>query len=457
MSVVFLDSNINLHGIQNDPLATNYLNTIISSGYLQVITKSTRIQGNSHSLIDHILIKENLHERCHGTIVSDLSDHFINFHQINSSTEKSKQTLHTSRKITLDNMNRFKSLLLGTDWSRVSDSGTVDVAFDEFWREFGQLYELCFPETVCKLNRNIHRLNGYMTAGLLVSRLKKNVLHKTALISPSAENVNKYKAYRNLFNTLMRKSKAKYFEDNLIANVKNPKKTWELLKEATIGSKQSKKTERISVGGIVISDPLQIAEEFNTFFTSIGSSISESVRPTAVDPIDLMPDLPILNGLNLSNIDPNELCDLVKTFETKTSCDLDGISIRLLKHIVHSISIPLAHIFNLSLTSGTFPSKLKTSRTIPIFKSGSPLLCDNYRPISLLSTLSKLLEKFVCKQLVNHLEVNNLLYKHQYGFQHGKSTEQNLIQLTNFIHSALNEKKYAIGVFLDLKKAFDVC
>jgi len=55
----------------------------------------------------------------------------------------------------------------------------------------------------------------------------------------------------------MRKSKAKYFEENLIANVKNPKKTWDLLKEATIGSKQSKKTERISVGGIVISDPFK--------------------------------------------------------------------------------------------------------------------------------------------------------------------------------------------------------
>jgi hypothetical protein len=58
---------------------------------------------------------------------------------------------------------------------------------------------------------------------------------------------------------------------------------------------------------------------------------------------------------------------------------------------------------------------------------------------------------------VAHLEDNNILYEHQYGFQHGKSTEHNLIQLTNFLNSALNEKKYAIGIFLDLKKAFDVC
>ena len=128
-----------------------------------------------------------------------------------------------------------------------------------------------------------------------------------------------------------------------------------------------------------------------------------------------------------------------------------------MKHIITEICVPLAHIFNLSISTGIFPSCLKTSRTVPIFKAGSPLLCDNYRPISLLSTLSKLLEKIVCKQLVNHLDINNLLYEHQYGFQHGKSTEHNLIQLTNFINTALNEKKYAIGIFLDLKKAFDVC
>jgi hypothetical protein len=195
------------------------------------------------------------------------------------------------------------------------------------------------------------------------------------------------------------------------------------------------------VNGEQISDPPQIAEAFNEFFTSVGSKISESVRPTDVDPISLMPDLPHLNNLVLVNIGPNRLCEIIKTFESKSSCDLDGISTKLLKHVISDICSPLAHIFNLSISSGIFPSKLKTSRTVPIFKAGSPLSCDNYRPISMLSTLSKLLEKIVCLQLVAHLEDNNILYEHQYGFQHGKSTEHNLIQLTNFLHSALNEKK----------------
>jgi hypothetical protein len=96
-------------------------------------------------------------------------------------------------------------------------------------------------------------------------------------------------------------------------------------------------------------------------------------------------------------------------------------------------------------------------RTVPIFKAGNSDLCDNYRPISLLSPISKILEKLIAIQLTNHLELNNLLYQHQYGFQRNKSTLHNLTHLTNYIYSALNDKKYCIGLFLDLCKAFDGC
>jgi hypothetical protein len=128
-----------------------------------------------------------------------------------------------------------------------------------------------------------------------------------------------------------------------------------------------------------------------------------------------MPDNPNVTRLNFDIIGPYQPCERVKTFESKTSCDLDGISFKLLKHIISEICHPLADIFNLSTSTGTFPSMLKTSCTVPIFKAGSPLLCDNYRPISLLITLSKLLDKIVCRQLVAQLEDINLIYEHQYG------------------------------------------
>ena len=99
---------------------------------------------------------------------------------------------------------------------------------------------------------------------------------------------------------------------------------------------------------------------------------------------------------------------MIKGFQSKTSFDIDGISMNLLKYIAIEISFPLAHIFNLlSLINGTFPSALKLSRVIPIHQAGKTdlLVCDNYRPIALLSSISKILEKFVSLKHVNHLEL----------------------------------------------------
>jgi methylaspartate ammonia-lyase len=103
-----------------------------------------------------------------------------------------------------------------------------------------------------------------------------------------------------------------------------------------------------------------------------------------------------------------------------------------------------------------FPEKLKSSRVVPIYKAGDRSSCDNYRPIWLVSSISKILEKIVANRLVDHLVSNELLYEHQYGFSKGRSTEHNLLHLVNTIGQAINEDKFCIGIFLDLKKAFDV-
>jgi hypothetical protein len=137
--------------------------------------------------------------------------------------------------------------------------------------------------------------------------------------------------------------------------------------------------------------------------------------------------------------------------------DINGISLKLLKFINSEISTLLAHIFNLSFANGIFPQKLKTNRTVPIFKSGDPCLCDNYRPISLIPTLSKIIEKIAAITLTNHLQLNKLLHHNQFGFQRNTSTEHNLIKVFNFIGDSLNRGNFCIGIFLDLRKAFDTC
>ncbi len=125
----------------------------------------------------------------------------------------------------------------------------------------------------------------------------------------------------------------------------------------------------------------------------------------------------------------------------------------MIKSVGNKISLPLSHIFNLSLTNGVFPTQLKNCRVIPVFKAGDHAECDNYRPISLLSSISKVLEKIVAEKLIEHLLSNDLIYMHQYGFLPNRSAEQNLIQIVNYISDALNDNMYCVGIFLDLKKS----
>jgi hypothetical protein len=296
-----------------------------------------------------------------------------------------------------------------------------------------------------------------MTPGLLTSRNKKNTLHRVSLNNPTVLNLTNYKTYRNLYNKILRASKKLYFTSNLKQNIKNPKKTWDLLKEALNKSNCKSRIDTLKVNNGIITDPVEMAEEFNGFFSEIGSSISNTINPTNMEPDDFIPPNPNPPNLEIGHTSPHTLLNIIKLFEPKTSLDLDGISMKMLKQIAPAICAPLSHIFNLSITHGIFPCKLKISRTVPIFKTGDTTSCDNYRPISLLPSLSKILEKLVAIQLTNHLELNGLLYEHQYGFQRNKSTEHNLTHLTNYIYNALNDNKYCIGLFLDLKKAFDVC
>jgi hypothetical protein len=161
--------------------------------------------------------------------------------------------------------------------------------------------------------------------------------------------------------------------------------------------------------------------------------------------------------MNLQNTTPDHVLKTIKKFKSKNSSDVQGVTSKMIKFIGREISIPLSHIFNLSLSSGLFPSQLKTCRVIPIFKSGSCLECDNYRPISLLSSISKVLEKIVSEKLIAHLIDNNLLYTHQYGFLPPKSNEHSLMRILTYVSKALIDGNFCIGIFLDLKKAFDVC
>ena len=137
------------------------------------------------------------------------------------------------------------------------------------------------------------------------------------------------------------------------------------------------------------------------------------------------------------------------------SSGYDEISAKIIKITAKEISKPLTHIFNLSFSFGIIPDSLKIALVTPIFKGNEQNKFENYRPISVLSCFSKLLEKLMTKRLTQFIERNKILSKHQYGFRRNRSTEHAIIDFVDKIIQAIEQGKFSVGIFLDFSKAFD--
>lgn len=223
-SLVVLDANINLLNLNHNINTQLYLETIFSNGFNQKVGKATRIMGNSYSLIDHILTKNNNVENVlSGTILTDISDHFMNFVEIPTPIKTEKNEYVQTRNFSVNNMNRFRNNLRNCNWRNVTSNNDVNESYDIFWSDFNTMFDMYFPLKRVKLNRNIHKINQFMTTGLLTSRKTKNLLHKKALLDP-LQFSQQYKNYRNTFNSLIRLSKQTTVEANFKKHVKNPKK-----------------------------------------------------------------------------------------------------------------------------------------------------------------------------------------------------------------------------------------
>ena len=226
-----------------------------------------------------------------------------------------------------------------------------------------------------------------------------------------------YKKYRNKIIELIRQSKKTYYQRYFDQNKKNSKTICQGIHEI-ISSRKNKNGGNVSAivsDDNTITDPVEIAQNFNNFFTSIGTNLQKKIPPTEKNFTDYLKKLNSENFI-IAPTTSDEISDLIHNLKSSKSIGPYSIPNKIMKISKEIISLPLSQLINDSISKGSFPNICKLAQVIPIFKNDSRLLCTNYLTISLLSNISKIIEKVIHSRLNLLLEQNNHLYPCQFGF-----------------------------------------
>lgn len=238
------------------------------------------------------------------------------------------------------------------------------------------------------------------------------------------------------------------------------KTTWKIINEETGRSKKADHTYQLKIDGKFTSSSLEVATEFELFFTNAPASTTKYLNSSPLSAVAMLKDnvSECTSYLNFRHVTSSDVIKAFKLINVKKTNDLWGLSVHVVKSLIEIIAPDLAVIFNNCIDFGEFPDLMKQSKIIPLFKAGSTFDPTNFRPISILPTFSKIFEKLILSQLLHHFETNNLMHSKQFGFTRGRSTTDAGIQLIKNIFDAWEESQDALGIFCDLSKAFDcVC
>ena len=451
------DFNIDLLSPTNQHTRLRLLNTLSSFSLHPHINKHTRITSTSSTLIDNIYSNIMDRDFFNGILYYDISDHLPIFAITTQSNHardapNNNKSHNMRRKETNHNIELLKSDLAQEQWLDIFQENNVNDCYEKFINKLLFYYDKNIPLVRQKNFKKIK--NPWITKGIMTSIVTRNKLYKKALKEPNCKaNREKYKKYRNKLTSLIRLSRKMYYSQKIESNKSNTNSLWQIIKDL-IGTKTKDTSNTFINEGKEITDPEQISNIFNSYFVNIGPNLASKIDDTQ-DDFKKYLGQPFHESLVLRPTSNQEILNIVQSLKSSASTGYDGISVNLLKKIIHFIAEPVLYIFNLSITSGACPDSLKIAKVIPIFKKEDSSLVSNYRPISLLPAISKILEKILHARLYDFVTQYNLIDPNQYGFRKFHSTDFAIIQLYDTIIEALSKKEHCVGVFKDLSKAFD--
>lgn len=416
------------------------------------INKPTRLSTNSTTCIDYIctnFLDDTNKFKCDVTL-NGLSDHtaqVLSFDLPQSSliTDNKKRRLFTK-----SNYEMFRQYVSKETWYNVYSAQTVNDGFREFLGNLTYYGDVCFPFTNIRINIK----KCWVTSGIRTSSKKLKLLHKLMITTGSIENKNKYRSYKKVYDKILKRAKRMHYDKFYNKATNKSKAAWTIINE-DLGNQKSKSnfTYQLKINDKIINKPQEVANVMNDHFVNLPRNLSAKFSNLKVNNVEIKKEYPTIF------IEPaieTEVFNIIMNLKKSNSFGMDNVSANMLKSVVHYILSPLTYLINWSLSEGVFPEDLKIAKIIALHKKGDPLTIDNYRPISLLSSVSKILERTVYNRIIDFCTKHEILCAEQHGFRKGRSTQTGILSFLSELYINLDKNKKCFGVFMDLSKAFDL-
>ena len=420
------DTNIDFMS-KTSALYRSYLGLMNLFNLKQMINKPTRITDNACTLLDHILTNSAGKLANCGVFDYCVSDHLPVFCcRLMSRGETFGEVVKWCRSYRGYSPQIFKNKLRQVDWACVYLAVSVDEAYDYFVGILGSIIDELAPMRQVRVKQ---RTEAWMTGEIISSIKRRDFLFGQFKRDRTKRDVyREYCRVRNKVQRDVKLAKQVYFEGMVERSDGDSSKLWKELKCSGFAAKaRSGAKVVLDVEGEKCFDAGRVAARFNEFFTGVAKSLVASLpvprgffsTGSAVFR-DFYREKGVGRGsFQLSPVRAKFVSEQLLGLKVGKSTGLDGVSVRFLRDGAEVLAAPLCHIINLSLTSEVVPSGMKDARVTPLFKKGSRLDCGNYRPVSILNVLSKILERAVHGQFVSYLTRRGILTESQSGFRPG--------------------------------------
>ena len=448
------DFNLDLAKMNQVGSVRKFVSCLMMHGFVPTIMLATRVTSLSKSIIDNIFINDPHNLLYSGVLVDDISDHLPIF---------AIMKMDKNNKIAANCNHSYSAAFNYAHIEKLGNNVKQKLAgFNE--KQNPEECALLLTSTIkSELDRLSKRkkamkhepVQPWITPSIVQSINVKNKLHRKFVRNPTVLNESNFKQHRNRLKLRIQMAKQCYFQNKLTECKENPRRLWATLFEII----QRKKKETVVPSafehdGQIITDKQQITEEFNNFFSTIGPKLEQSLPRSQTNPLSFLEGYNAEEHLQFETVSNELVMGIIKDMNM-TGAGADGINARLLKKLSPFIISEITHLMNICIRCRIFPKCLKVALIRPLHKTGQKSLFTNYRPISILPTISKILERIICNQLVEYLTFNGTMYDYQFGFRKLHSTYMPVALMHDYITSNLTKRLKTAGLFLDLKKAFD--